>query len=310
MDALPFLYGTVPGRLLLKVLSAPALSQACGRFLDSRLSARLIPGFVRRNGIDLDDYETDGIRTFNEFFRRKIKEGKRPFDMSPSVLCAPCDGLLSVWHIDGGGTVIPVKQSSYTVASLLQDEALADSYVGGTCLVYRLCVDNYHRYCYADGGKKSGNVFIPGVLHTVRPVALEPLPVFAMNSREYTVIESPAFGRIVQMEVGAMLVGRIVNLEGEGTAVRGKEKGWFEYGGSTVIVLAGPGKLSVRADIAENSRQGIETPVRMGELVGRLPEGDPSCMAPAWSTRANPLTHDGAHDGTRDGSHDGKEAAV
>lgn len=293
MDALPFLYGTFPGRLLLKILAAPALSRACGRFLDSRLSAFLIRGFVRRNGIRLDDYETGGIRSFNEFFRRRIKDGKRPFDMTPSVLCAPCDGLLSVWHIDGGGTVIPVKQASYTVASLLQDRELADSYVGGSCLVFRLCVDNYHRYCYADGGKKSGNMFIPGVLHTVRPVALEPLPVFAMNSREYTAIESPAFGRIVQMEVGAMLVGRIVNLEGEGIAVRGKEKGWFEYGGSTVVLLVPPNRLSVRADIEENSRQGIETPVRMGEMVGTLPEGELSCLAPAQGSCTKAVACDG-----------------
>lgn len=279
MDALPFLYKTIPGRILLRLLTAPALSRACGAFLDSRLSAFLIKGFARKNKICLDDYETDGIRTFNEFFRRKIKEGKRTFDMSPSAFCAPCDSLLSVWHIDtDGGTVIPVKQSAYTVASLLKDRELAARFQGGTCLVFRLCVDNYHRYCYADGGRKGDNVFIPGVLHTVRPVALETLPVFAENSREYTVIESSAFGPLVQMEVGAMLVGRIVNLEGEGVAVRGREKGFFEYGGSTVIVLAGPGKLTVRADIEERSQQGKETPVLMGERVGMQP-GTESCPA-------------------------------
>ena len=275
MDGLGFLYGTVPGRLLLKLLASPPLSRACGRFLDTPLSAFLIEDFVSRNGIDLDDYETDGIRTFNEFFRRRIKEGRRPFDMTPSALCAPCDGLLSVWPIDGrSDVVIPVKQSLYTVTSLLNDGELASRYRGGTCLVFRLCVDNYHRYCYADGGKKSGNVSIPGILHTVRPIALEKHPVFAMNSREYTVIESPVFGSLVQMEVGAMLVGRIVNLEGEGMAVRGKEKGWFEYGGSTVILLVQAGRLSVRGDIGENSQKGIETPVRMGERIGSLPEGD------------------------------------
>ena len=149
----------------------------------------------------------------------------------------------------------------------LQDEELAASFDGGVCLVFRLCVDNYHRYSYADSGKKGRNVFIPGVLHTVRPVALESLPVFSENCREYTVIESECFGKIVQMEVGAMLVGRIVNAEGEGTAVRGKEKGFFEYGGSTIILLVGAGKLSLRSDIADNSRMGCETPVQMGECI-------------------------------------------
>ena len=228
MNVLNFLYKTVPGRLLLKVLASRPVSRLCGRFLDSPCSGFLIQGFARRNGIVLADYETDGIRTFNQFFRRKIKEGRRPFDMEPQHLPSPCDGLLSAWNIEEG-TVIPVKQSRYTVRSLLQDEELAASFDGGVCLVFRLCVDNYHRYSYADSGKKGRNVFIPGVLHTVRPVALESLPVFSENCREYTVIESECFGKIVQMEVGAMLVGRIVNAEGEGTAVRGKEKGFFEY---------------------------------------------------------------------------------
>ena len=266
MNVLNFLYKTVPGRLLLKVLASRPVSRLCGRFLDSPCSGFLIQGFARRNGIVLADYETDGIRTFNQFFRRKIKEGRRPFDMEPQHLPSPCDGLLSAWNIQEG-TVIPVKQSRYTVRSLLQDEELAASFDGGVCLVFRLCVDNYHRYSYADSGKKGRNVFIPGVLHTVRPVALESLPVFSENCREYTVIESECFGKIVQMEVGAMLVGRIVNAEGEGTAVRGKEKGFFEYGGSTIILLVGAGKLSLRSDIADNSRMGCETPVRMGECI-------------------------------------------
>ena len=115
MDTLPFLYKTAIGRILLKPLTAPSLSRLCGRFLDSRLSAFLIKGFVRNNNINLEEYQTEGIKTFNQFFRRKIKDGLRPFDFTPENLCAPCDGLLSVWQIeDSNGTVIPVKQSQYT----------------------------------------------------------------------------------------------------------------------------------------------------------------------------------------------------
>ena len=268
MDGLNFLYKSAAGRILLKALCAPALSRAAGRFLDSPLSHFLIKPFVKKNNIDLSDYQTDGIKSFNQFFRRKIKDGKRPFDLRPESLCAPCDGLLSAWTIsEDGGSVIPVKQSRYTVGRLLQDEALAQKYYGGLCLVFRLCVDNYHRYAYADGGKKSPNVFIPGRLHTVRPVALETLPVFVENSREYTTIESSVFGQLLQMEVGAMLVGRIVNLEQEAVVARGGEKGFFEYGGSTIILLVQKGKASVRGDIAKNSAAGIETPVKMGECV-------------------------------------------
>ena len=267
MDSLTFLYKTVPGRFFLKLLTTRALSKACGAFLDSRLSAFLIKSFVQKNNIDLDDYQTDGIKTFNEFFRRKIKEGRRPFDMESTHLCTPCDGLLSVWNIDDD-TVIPVKQSHYSISSLLKNDELAAEFKGGLCLVFRLCVDNYHRYSYADGGKKGPNIFIPGVLHTVRPIALETVPVFTENCREYTVIESPVFGKLVQMEVGAMLVGRIVNLEGEAVAVRGKEKGFFEYGGSTIILLVKKDTVKIKEEILKNSFSGIETPVKMGEQIG------------------------------------------
>lgn len=268
MTSLDFLYRTVPGRIILKLLASRAVSKICGLFLDSRYSAFLIDGFAKKNNIDLSDYQLDGITTFNEFFRRKIKEGKRQFNQDTRNLCAPCDGLLSVWNIDeNGGTVIPVKQSHYTTASLLQDKKLASEYNGGLCLVFRLCVDNYHRYCYAESGTKSENIFIPGKLHTVRPVALENLPVFTENCREYTVIETSSFGKLIQMEVGAMLVGRIVNLEKSGKIVRGTEKGFFEYGGSTIILLVKKETVIIRSDITENSRNGTETPVKMGEVI-------------------------------------------
>lgn len=270
MDGLTFLYKTLLGRCLLKLLACRAVSKLCGAFLDSRASSCLIKGFVKKNNIDLTDYELEGIKTFNQFFRRRIKEGKRPFDMNPDHLCSPCDGLLSVHPVNDEGTVIPVKQSAYTIASLLNDKELAGRYSGGYCLVFRLCVDNYHRYAYAVSGTKGPNIFIPGILHTVRPIALETFPVFAQNCREYTAIESSEFGKVVQMEVGAMLVGRIVNLEQEGKAERGMEKGYFEYGGSTVILLIEKNKLKISPKILDNSQNSIETPVRMGECIGHI----------------------------------------
>ena len=257
MDMLDFLYHTIPGRMLLKPLTAPALSRLCGRFLDSSLSHFLVRPFIRTNNIRIEDYETDHIRSFNDFFSRKI-----------------CEGLLSVWKIEKD-TVLPVKQSSYTLTSLLRSHKLARHYEGGYCLVFRLCVNHYHRYCYVDSGAKSRNRRIPGVLHTVRPVALASRPVFTENSREYTLIRTDQLGTIVQMEVGAMLVGRIVNHEGKGTAVRGSEKGFFQYGGSTIILLTGPGKVQIDPAILKNSSTDNETPVKLGEVIGHAKANEP-----------------------------------
>ncbi len=161
MTGLEFLYHTLPGRFLLKGLTMPQLSKACGRFLDEEASAFLIPLFVKKTGIDVSEYDTENIHSFNDFFSRKILEGRRPVDLDPTHLIAPCDGLLSVWPITKEG-IFPVKQSAYTVSSLLRDEKLARRYEGGNCFVFRLCVNHYHRYCYADSGKKSGNRKISG----------------------------------------------------------------------------------------------------------------------------------------------------
>ncbi len=269
MSSLEFLYKTAVGRILLKPLTSRAVSRLSGAFLDTRLSKVFIKSFVRKNNIRLEDYVLDDIGSFNDFFCRRIKDGLRITDMDPGILASPCDGLLTVYRI-APDTVIPVKQSAYTIADLLEDRDLAMEFNGGLCMVFRLCVDHYHRYSYVESGTKSANKHIRGVYHTVRPVALEEYPVFVRNSREYCVIDTPDRGRLVQMEVGAMLVGRIVNDEpGVCGVIRGREKGHFEYGGSTIIVLTQKDMINIREDIYEASIEGIEIPVRMGEAVGR-----------------------------------------
>lgn len=262
--ALRFFYHTVPGRILLKPMVSRGFSRFCGAFLSSPLSKPLISGFVRKNGICLADYECDGFRSFNDCFSRKIKDGKRPIDRDPDALIAPCDGLLSVYRLTGD-RVIPVKQSAYTLGRLLQDSELEKTFADGLCLVFRLCVNHYHRYVYAESGIKSENRFLPGVLHTVRPIALETYPVFTENCREYTVLQTERFGKILQMEVGAMLVGKIDNLQpGTGVVVRGEEKGRFLYGGSTIILLLERGAVSLPEAFFEETAEGKEIPVCMG----------------------------------------------
>lgn len=268
MDILDFLYKTVFGRAVLGVLIKRPVSEAAGRLLDSRASKILIAPFAKKNHIALEDYKLDNIKSFNDFFCRRIKDGLRPFDDSDEVLSAPCDGLLSAYKIDKG-TVLSVKQSKFDMERLLRDKKLAEYFEGGYALVFRLRVDHYHRYMYFSTGKKYKNRKIAGVYHTVRPTALESRPVFTENSREYAVIDTKSFGRCVQMEVGAMLVGRIVNRHKGVCVVRkGMEKGKFEYGGSTVILLLPKGKASLRRDIEKTLNTNTEIPVKMGMTIG------------------------------------------
>ena len=186
--------------------------------------------------------------------------------MSDDSFIAPCDGLLSAYHIHDG-LVIPVKQSEYSIYDLVKNKRIADMYKNGICLVFRLCVDHYHRYCYPDSGIKSQNVHIKGILHTVRPIALRKDPVFTENSREYTLIKTQNFGTVLMMEVGAMLVGRICNLHEKQEVCKGQEKGYFEYGGSTVILLVKKGKVTLPDILFDATDSGYEIPVKMGERI-------------------------------------------
>ena len=242
--ALRFLYQTRTGRMLLKPLTCRPVSKASGKFLDSPMSKPLIKPFVRKNHIPLEDYYADDFHSFNDCFTRKIREPLRPIDPAPEAFIAPCDGLLSVYPVQGD-TVLPVKQSRYTLPDLLGGDKLAARYRDGLCLVFRLCVNHYHRYCYPDGGRLLRSALIPGELHTVRPIALEEMAVFVRNCREYALLETDHLGTVAQIEVGAMLVGKIANQPAPERFERGDEKGMFLYGGSTVILLIEPGRLRI-----------------------------------------------------------------
>ena len=271
MDSLKFLYNNKLGRIILRPLISKPVSELSGKLLDSRLSMILIEPFAIKNRIDKTDYILDDIGSFNDFFCRRIKPELRSINNEKTSLIAPSDGFLSAYRINDG-TVLGVKQSRFTIDGLLRDRELAADFHNGYALVYRLCVNHYHRYVYFDSGAKSEDRRINGLYHTVRPIALEKFPVYIENAREYSVLDTENFGRCVQMEVGAMLVGRIVNERPEsGRISRGEEKGHFEYGGSTIIVLIPEGKVELRKDISERVDTGTETPVVMGETVGSAP---------------------------------------
>ena len=260
------LYGTVCGRVILKALTAPAVSKAAGAFMDSRLSVPLIKRFIKSSGIDTSQYVMKKFRSYNEFFTRRVKRGMRPIDRMPSHFISPCDSKLTVYKI-GKSSVFRIKGSRYRVSDLIQNDFLAKRYESGYCMIFRLEVDDYHRYCYIDSGTKTENTFINGELHTVNPIALEHYNIYKRNCREYTVLHTENFGDVVQIEVGAMMVGRIVNRHGAAEVVRGEEKGKFEFGGSTIVLLVQEDMIRIDDDILRNSAENIETVVKYGEKV-------------------------------------------
>lgn len=267
---LAVLYRHMAGRAALRLLIAPGVSKAAGWLLDTTFSRILIAPFIRSHAVAMEQFERRRYRSFNDFFTRKLQTGARQVTMDADALASPCDSRLSVWRIDSQRTFC-IKQTQYTVESLLRSKKLARAYANGYIWIFRLCVDDYHRYTYSDSGKISDTVRIPGVFHTVNPAANDRYAIYKENTREYCLLKSKRLGTILQMEVGAMLVGRIVNhpRPQSGTVQRGDEKGYFAYGGSTIILLTQAGAVQPDADILRNSQKGIETKVKLGEHIGR-----------------------------------------
>lgn len=266
---LKHLYQTIPGRAALKLLVQPWVSKTVGSFLNSKPSAAMIAPFVEKHRIAMSSYLGERYESFNAFFHRRIQPKMRPINKEKGVLISPCDAKLSVYHIEEDSSFC-IKNSYYTMERLVQNRKLARHYIGGTLLVFRLTVDDYHHFCYAAGGRKTKNVRIPGVLHTVNPIAQDTVSVYAENTREYSLLQTKEFGTILMMEVGALLVGKIVNLDEAAVVWRGKEKGWFEFGGSTVILCFPKDKIQLDEDIQRNNAEGIETIVKLGESIGKM----------------------------------------
>ena len=255
--ALAFLYRTAPGRSLLKLLVQPWVSALGGAALDHPLSTVLIPSFVRHFQMDLSDYQKETYRSYNAFFTRQIRPEARPVDPDPAALISPCDAKLTVYPI-----------TRYRVGDLLGCHRLARQFAGGQCLIFRLTVEDYHRYCYPDDGVKSRNRLLGSELHTVNPIALEGYNIYKRNCRSACLIRTAHLGTIAMIEVGALMVGKIVNHHGAGNVRRGAEKGMFRFGGSTVVVLLQKDAAVLDPDILQNSAEGVETAVHYGERIG------------------------------------------
>ncbi|HPZ49282.1 MAG TPA: phosphatidylserine decarboxylase [Propionibacteriaceae bacterium] len=266
---LRFLYGNRLGRLLRPLATNRLTSEVAA--LPRRLpwSRRDIDDFVADYGVDLADYVAPegGYRSFADFFVRDWAPDARPVDPDPQALLSPADGKLLLVPIDGRR--LKLKGVEYDVADLLGESHLADRFRGGTAVIVRLTLDDAHRYCYPATGRTVRGAARRSKLDTVGPRG-GGSPVLASNSRTWDLLDTDTFGRLVQLEVGALLVGRIID-EHLAAFKAGDEKGRFELGGSTVVLLVRAGAVEFDADLESWSAKGTETRVRARERIGVAP---------------------------------------
>jgi phosphatidylserine decarboxylase len=273
---LRFTYGNPAGRFFLWLLVRRAVFSAWyGRKMNRRRSALQVIPFIARYGLDVDEFAKSAFdyRTFNEFFYRALKPAARPVAPGDRVAVFPADGRHLAFPDVDAAAGFYVKGEKFTLAQLLGDGGLAEKFAGGAMLISRLCPVDYHRFHFPVAGVPGDPRLINGWLYSVSPVALRRnIGYLVANKREITLTDSPAFGAVAMIEVGATNVGSIRQTFLPGRAVeKGAEKGLFAFGGSCVITLFGRGRIRFDEDVVTQSGANVETYARMGDRLGVAP---------------------------------------
>ena len=262
---LSFLYNTFTGRLLLwLIVTRPWYSRITGVYNQSKYSVKKIKPFVQKYNISVGNTEIEQYNSFNDFFTRSLPAHSKKYVATDVISVA--EAKLMVYTITKDGE-IPIKKSIYTVSELLGSSDIAAKYDEGMCLVFRLSIDNNHRYTYVDDGTIVQSYAIKGKLHTVQVLSEKRHKVYCENYRVCSVLATENFGTVAAIEIGALLVGKINNYQAD-TFVKGQEKGYFELGGSTIVLLFTKDTIRIDDDILEFSHQNIETAIHNSEKIG------------------------------------------
>ena len=244
--------------------------------------------FSRKEAVYLRDAGKENRKENGEAWKEKIQrkrygeeqdkgeEGKSPF-------YATASGKLLAYKIDQEGQIIfsgsenngesnllplEIKGNYYSIEKILKAPC-PEFLKGGTLLVFRLSLPDYHRYIFPARGKLLRTKKIKGRLDSVRKEAAH-FKAFSENKREISLLELEGMGKILHVEVGAMLVGHIHNHRANQLPFRfaaGEEKGYFSLGGSTIVELLN-NKIVIDEDLFENTNKGLETKLEIGERIG------------------------------------------
>lgn len=274
--AVRWLYESLIGRMVAPLFASRWFSNFYGSFQNMKFSTRKIPDFIEKFQIPMDEFLPDEeaspeqpYSSFNKFFIRRFKEGKRSFVQEKNVMPAFCEARYFGHESVSEDLEIPVKGRFLNAKYLLNDERWGNLFNKGPLLIARLCPVDYHRFHYPDNGKVIDYYSIPGDFQSVNPIALKKRPdIFIQNERKVTILETENFGKLAYIEVGATCVGRIVQTGSLSTFDRGDEKGYFLFGGSTVILLGEPGIWRPDSDILESTKNGVETYLQLGMRLG------------------------------------------
>ena len=247
------------------------VSDFYGRLMDTKWSAKKIEPFVEDFDIDLTLTKRQKFKTFNDFFIRQLKPEARAINQDSNIVVSPGDGKILAYQ-DIKNQDFIVKGYKFDVTSYLKNDSLAALYSDGSMVLLRLCPTDYHRYHFPLSGTVSPEVIINGDLYSVSPIALRDMAdVFLVNKRNYIILANRRFGDVIMSEIGATMVGSIVQTYKGNRVKKGQEKGFFKFGGSSIILLFKKDAVQIDRDLLENTAKGLETEVKMGERIGIAP---------------------------------------
>ncbi|MBS4012747.1 MAG: phosphatidylserine decarboxylase [Bacteroidetes bacterium] len=267
-----FFYNNIIGRFISGfLLKRKFVSRFIGNRYNKKSSVKKISPFIEKYNININEITlpVSEYKSFNHFFTRELSPQARPICYEPETLISPADARLLAFKISDE-TIFPIKGSHFTLSRLTNCSESIKPFINGTCLIYRLAPADYHRFINIDDGYQDKPTTVEGFLHSVNPISLATgRKVFIENHREVSFIKTDNFKTILNIEVGALLVGKIILHKREpGKIERGKERGYFEFGASTIIQIFQPQTVIIDNDILENSAKNVETIVKMGERVG------------------------------------------
>lgn len=277
--ALKLLYGDgifsrLLGKPLMYILSRfPFFSSLYGALQKSIWTKRKIAPFIQQYGIDTSEFLNDPkeFHSFNDFFIRKLKSEARPIAPGKDVAIIPADGRYYFYQNISETDGFIVKGQKFQLSDLLGDSVLASKYDHGTLVMARLCPTDYHRFHFPCDSVPGATEFINGWLYSVNPIAIKKdITIFTQNKRALCKLETLGFGKALYLEIGATNVGSIhETYEPNRYYKKGAEKGYFSFGGSSLILLFEPGAISLDADLIQATQQGHEIRCLMGQSMGK-----------------------------------------
>ena len=266
---LVWLYNNPVGEATLWALAKrKVVSTIYGNRMDSPSSTKKIQPFIEEFDIDMSIAQKQEFSSFNDFFTRKLTDNARPVDTNSTIAVSPADGkILAYANISNSDFII--KGYRFDIYSFLNNAGLAQNYLDGTMVIIRLAPFDYHRFHFPMSGRVSPVTRINGDYYSVNPLALRKMAeIFCLNKREFTIITNSLYGDVVMTEVGATMVGSMVQTYTGGFVKKGEEKGYFKFGGSTVVLLFKKNKIRIDDDLLINTLKGYETVIKVRERIG------------------------------------------